>query len=593
MEVRRDSPLYRSNVEKVKPVKGEELLAASVHEQQEGDQDYDPRSIRAKKKKTSFKPSSISMINKETDAKELVDKFSDKMAQSSFNYEQKEIQKSVKRNLDSKLAEFFKGNVNEKANDFATISASTASNKKDEINKQKRKQSKTSKDVDLKAVAGKVEGIQTQAVDSQIKKNKAQKEQSRQPMSELKKDSKIQETLKRYLASYSETLVKESPQKKKEAQMLRQKLLDDGFSLNKLKKLETGVRSLIHSDLKKRMKKSFIKYSLSYAPKKMSLDLLKNKKAYNDLARLGIVTGLFDKGEVEDVKGQAREDLKGFISEELDSTIAASKLKGESTKELVAAFDRFNALASVAKFDPNKYLAEFQKKLEHMGLAYFEDPNKKGVIDSDTESDSDKKGDQDSEQSLSGEEIEDIEDQLRALFMQKAIKGGMSFDIRIKIRKLKQTLKSNGNFNEDIMKKLKEEGESVAKLKFTDLLREAFEERASLPELRGPGFNLVKRKMKVALKGLKSLGHSILRAEAREIRDNVNKAMFSIIKEDYLRAEMQLENDPTCLSLQGFRNGLLTALERLKTESKIKEEIRPKMFGSRLQSNDTKIIEAA
>ena len=81
--------------------------------------------------------------------------------------------------------------------------------------------------------------------------------------------------------------------------------------------------------------------------------------------------------------------------------------------------------------------------------------------------------------------------------------------------------------------------------------------------------------------------------ELKSLRDQVNRALFSITKEEYIRLEIKIDMEPNNRSLVTKRKTYLAILERLKEESKIAEDIRPKLFQDMNFSSDTKVIEAA
>ena len=126
------------------------------------------------------------------------------------------------------------------------------------------------------------------------------------------------------------------------------------------------------------------------------------------------------------------------------------------------------------------------------------------------------------------------------------------------------------------------------------MVREAYEERAALEEYKGPKYTMVRNKFKNAIKGLKKIGAELSRKELDEMRDGINKVMFSLVKEEYLKIDFYLEKDPKNVSLLNREKVLFSILQRLKEESNILEEIKVSMFNS---SNSTEsggnVIEAA
>ena len=75
------------------------------------------------------------------------------------------------------------------------------------------------------------------------------------------------------------------------------------------------------------------------------------------------------------------------------------------------------------------------------------------------------------------------------------------------------------------------------------------------------------------------------------IRDQVNSAMFSIVKEEYLKIGVHLEANPGDVFLSRKRKEYKAILNRLKGESKLSESM--ETSHSVTFSSETSIIEAA
>ena len=97
----------------------------------------------------------------------------------------------------------------------------------------------------------------------------------------------------------------------------------------------------------------------------------------------------------------------------------------------------------------------------------------------------------------------------------------------------------------------------------------------------------------MGLKGLKKIGFPINKKQLQDLRDAINRTMFSIIKEDYLKSEMLLEKFPSNLTFIKQQKDFTVILERIQKETTITESLRPKMFQSHTFKSEKSIMEAA
>jgi len=359
--------------------------------------------------------------------------------------------------------------------------------------------------------------------------------------------------------------------------------------------LETRVRSVMSQDLRKQIKKGFLDYALTYSPKNPTSDYLKkfqNLKTVMQMADLSAPLGVGTEDILKEERNLAKTELRSFITDEITQGLVERFSKGEKEEKILAFFNKFTDISRLCLFDENDFMRSWLKKMDHLGLNYFEN-TPKGVVDDDPEGDRGEKQQQADHDS--DEQSSDLaEDQLRLLFMQKLLKTDIRsmIDTSFKIRRLKNGMKRLGIYREDLIKRLEAEGVGLARLKFLEMLKEGFEERATLAELKGPAYHLVENKLKAALTGLRKLHPPVPTREIEDIRTTVNKDVFSITKEEFLKLEVKIETDPENRFLIGQQKRILAILERLKTESPIIEEIRPQAFAATWRSK-AKIIEAA
>lgn len=442
------------------------------------------------------------------------------------------------------------------------------------------------------------------------------------------------EVLSKYISAFSQNLIAPTPEKRKELNTLKEKLLDDGFPRDKLDKAEKKMEKIIYNDLKQKAKETYINLCLVYNKNKLSSEAVQQNQQFNTIKEFGKKLGfLVDDVGFDDLKAESHSEIHSLISNEMDKSLVSSVLKGKIS-EIAKEFEKFNAPATNTGFSTNDYIKEIGKKFENLGLKPLflpEDQKKRGVIDTkkpqqkppseklktlfknfamskstanEAKSDNKKKkspkghdqNSQNNEEDLSEfselQEGETPEEKVRNIYIQLMIKSDLKSQINLRLELAKVIYKFE--IDKPQLKALKLEAEAIAKFKLMDLLRESFEERASLAELKGPSFDLVRKKLKTALSGLKNLGIKPEKKELESLRDQVNKTMFSIVREEYIKVELYLEADPPNKGpAKNRRNELLGMLNRLKEESRINEDIRPKEFRDITLKSETNIVDIA
>ena len=81
--------------------------------------------------------------------------------------------------------------------------------------------------------------------------------------------------------------------------------------------------------------------------------------------------------------------------------------------------------------------------------------------------------------------------------------------------------------------------------------------------------------------------------DLRLIRDQSNKAIFSIIKEDYIKTNLFLETNPNNTTLLNQKKHFLSILKRIQSETPINEALSPKLLEELQFLEDVNINEAA
>ncbi len=571
------------------------VVYADLDDKDQSDIKDAKKRAKASKKAKSDKPSSVGLLNREVDADDLLDSFFKGAGDAKAVKKGLAQNQRVTQELNRAATEFLKGEMTEDYSDVIKLTQNASLKKQGDLKKKDvlRQSSRESRlDGKQRRVLGE-RGLQAMGKagvpEEVIKSQLPASEKARQFSTQQR-----QQTIAKYMMAYSDVILSDSPQKKQYVETLQANLETMGVSLKKMKKMEGKLQQLMHHDVKQQIKGTVLDFILSFASKNMNPDLLKYDKKYKALKELGEQIGLYgdDREVLKDLEKDAKRDVRRFITETLDNSLVKGRLKGGDTvREIIRAFDKLNMIAGMAKFDSSEYMKTIQAKMLNWGL--LDNPNLeiKGALDSDPQG-----GKQKDEQSFvsDADDIVAIEEQLRLFYMQRYVKHGLfeRVDVMLKIRRLKRHLVSLGGYDDDKMETLKEEAQALARVRLMDLLTEAFEERATLPELKGTSFHLVQRKLKIALKGFRSLKEPMVKNDLKAIRDRVNHSMFSVIKETYIKIEIQLELDPKNVAVKQSYKQTLMILERLKAESHIQESIKPKEFEDATMHSDMTIIEA-
>ena len=159
---------------------------------------------------------------------------------------------------------------------------------------------------------------------------------------------------------------------------------------------------------------------------------------------------------------------------------------------------------------------------------------------------------------------------MRAIYLRRAMHGDLRsvVETQFKMIKLKNGLIRLGlsNFTE-----VEAEGKALARVKLFEMLREAFEERATYAKLSGAAWKMTERKIKTVLSNLERVGISLSDTELNLVRDKANVKL-------YREAEHELGLINTAIEARGERSYLTSKkklvvgiLERIASESELKK----------------------
>jgi hypothetical protein len=381
------------------------------------------------------------------------------------------------------------------------------------------------------------------------------------------------EAVRDYVGAYSQMLVNGGSEVKKKLNKMESDLLDKkGVSLKQLNGVKANVANTVREEILKQVKRQYLK-QICANPK--SLDKILAKKGVQDFidnAFFNHRIGGYDfgnykgnnlRGAVKEAGGEVNQELQEFIDEKLDEQITRQAL-GADTGEVEGEIDELLQLGKRIGFDVNNYLKDVLQKKDDLGLLpvlYFG-----GEMSAETGMNNpDGQQGHNYEYSID-EEKEILTDKLRAIYLHRALHGDLRsvLQTQFKMIKTQNGLIKLGVKNFDQIEK---EGRGLAKFKLFEMLREAFEERATYAKLNDSAAEMTEKKIKTILRNLEKMGVTLSQMELDAIRDKANERM-------YREAEHELFLVNTAIKVRGElkffttkRKTLEQAMERIANES--------------------------
>ena len=374
--------------------------------------------------------------------------------------------------------------------------------------------------------------------------------------------------IREFTAVFSQFVMGSGTDLKKKLDNLEAKLKSRGVTEKELLELKLGIKKSIRSEISQQIKDEFFKVVLS---KEKSIEWVINKKGTSDLIafvsesdKLGRHSfGGYNKnltGTTKEMGNRGREELREFVKEELESKLVEKHLSGADNKKEIEDLLKLGAKVG---FDSQKFINEWPLQSLHLGMNYLDPKFTQGGSFGDNRG---KQGNSGYE--LSQDEEKDIlTNRLRALYMQRAIKGDYLTQITTsyKIKKLKNGLIKLGVQIGDF-EKVEKEGEGIARMKAMEMLKEVFYERATLYELSGPAYDLMNKRIKTILSTLERLGVQLSKMELDSLRDKANYRMFDTARNEIEHCGIVEPRNPAVDRRQQL---LVKLLKRLKEESNI------------------------
>ncbi len=398
------------------------------------------------------------------------------------------------------------------------------------------------------------------------KKQQLKNNNQNSPKSEAQKKAG---SLKEYSAAYSQYLVNGGKNKQKSIALkkLQNQMIKLGYSVKDIQSVNKNILASIRSEIAAQIKEKYLGRLLS---QEKSIDWAANHKGLNDVLDFAFVnhkTGGWNfggktlQGAFDEVAADARSEVKDFVQEEIQSKMVKMRLfKNVSDKEL----KNLLKLGSKVGFDSDQFLNDWNIKMIDLGLVPID--TKTGEMNPSS-SDQGRKDHREFEFDIDDQK-EGLINQIRAIYMQRAI-GGLKAKVRtfLKMRKSKNGLIRLGVKLGDIdFDRIEKEGVIVARQKLVEVLQEAFDERATMYDLRGTAYNLIKKKIKSTKSNLLRLGVRLNKSEINQMIEKANGRIFGVARLELAETEAMLKatHNPNYEKKQAM---LVQLLKRIQEES--------------------------
>lgn len=378
-------------------------------------------------------------------------------------------------------------------------------------------------------------------------------------------------SIKEYVGLYSQMLVSGGTEVKKKLEQVETRLLkEEGIQLKDLQSLKVRVANSVRSEIMRQIKQAFLKQVLA---KGKSLEWLVSKKEtqnFIDYAFINDRIGGYDfgglenhlQGAVDRVQEETYRELREFVKEGLMEKVV-EKAMGKEGKEIEKDIEELLKLGQKVGFNVQEFTAKIPKVIDNLGLA--------PAIEFEFVAGGSSMGDNDNRRGHNyrytpEEEKEILTDKLRALYLRRAVYGDVRtiLETQFKIVKLKNGLIRLGfkNFDE-----VEAQGKALAKVKLFEMLREAFEERATYAKLSGEAWKMTERKIKTILRNLENIGVTLSQAELDLIRDRANEKMYREAEHELALIETAIKVRGEIAFLTNRKKMVLEIMDRISQES--------------------------
>jgi len=387
----------------------------------------------------------------------------------------------------------------------------------------------------------------------------------------LQKEPEVRE----YLKSYTSFLVNGSSEVKKEVDKLEQKLLKEGkIKVKDLNSFRSKAAKSVRGEVLKQIKSAFYKELFAQGKLEQAFAKHGTQKAL-DWAFFNKKIGGYDfggehgslEGAKDEAVAQVKQETQDYVQDELSKTFAKKHLaegEGKDLKNVEKEIGNLLKLAAKSGFNIEGFVKNIPKMMDEQGMLPVINYEMAPGASMDQ---GDERG---REYQYNPDEEKDIlMEKLRVLYMKRAIFGDWKTSLEVSVRMVRT---KNGlvklGLKMDDFSQLQKEGKELAKLKLVQMLREAFEERATYGKLSGPAWKMTEKKIKTIFRNLVKLGLKFDDNNIGYLRDKANQKMFAEAEHELNIIESALEVRETAY-LMSKRKTVLLILERLSEESDI------------------------
>jgi len=412
-----------------------------------------------------------------------------------------------------------------------------------------------------------------------------QMDKNRKTQSKKEFQAELKSDAKSFVSTFTQTMLGQAAGTQIELDQRRQALREKGVTQRQISEMESKVQHQVRERLEEGLKEVLIK---SYLASPNSLEKFGADNQFHQfiggsvfnkqLGRLyvGNYKGGVD-GFLNSAKAEAAADVNVAIQESLDEAVMQGKMNKTTTNQTMQRIKDLQVLGRQMGFDFDAWAAKIEEKVINSGLAAVD----LSKVNGQPQPEEDGKNSQDAEEDdYQPSEEADLKSELVAVFLEELMHGSprVWLATQVKLFKLKKRIKVMGLPMGETLEKARTEAMAIAKLKSLDLIKECFFERATLVDFKGSTYKAIEKRLEMMKKVIKKVGQEVSELELDSMRDDANYQVFKITKNELIELEVQLKIEPNNIFLIRKHKQIMTILERLKKESKIMDEIGTKLL---------------
>jgi hypothetical protein len=376
--------------------------------------------------------------------------------------------------------------------------------------------------------------------------------------------------VKEYIGAYSQMLVTGGSEIKKKTDQLENRLLNEkGVSPKDLQSVKVQVANTVRAEILRQLKETYLKQVLTQSKSLEGIIARKETQNFIDFAFANDRLGGYDFGGLEEslqgaadkTRAETAHELREYLNDALKQEVM-KKAMGSESKQVEKDIEALLKLGNKVGFDVQQFINQIPKMKDDLGLNPLVNYE---FVPADANMDGDRREGH-RYQYTPEEEKEVLTDKLRALYLRRALHGDLRsvLETQFKMVKLKNGLIRLGARNFD---EIETEGKALAKVKLFDMLREAFEERATYAKLSGEAWKMTERKIKTILRNLEKLGIQLSQTELDIFRDKANEKMYHEAEHELSLINTAIEARGEVAYLTSKRKMALGIMERIASES--------------------------